>query len=365
LDTSGGMSRLRPVRLAGVAASSQSAVGPATGLAGDAHDIAVDQTGDRIYVAYTLSAAAPGGIAVFDVIGGTCRDEWDELPTCSACDEPDCVTLATIHGYRPGFKVMDAVEPTTDPADDLAHSIARIDNRDGRHVLRSTELLSEAIECLLDCCEQHNGTPGPPGPAGPAGPGLEPGLTQISATSWEHAKDMTVDQLRTVVRFPGEPQEQRLHGVTVMFTDTVRVAAVDSRHVFQVDAPNPAYLQGAEFGLDCRCPILGEVFPAVPQFDANGMFVQADVIDPPTDAIALSFVFDARFVKQALMNPDRMPDDLWVKVRGDFVIDKNGKAVDAEFARAQFPTGDRPAGSKYGSQGGTFESWFRPIRDNN
>jgi hypothetical protein len=376
LDSSGGMSRVRPVRLAGIAASSQSAVGPASGLAGDAHDIAVDETGGRIYVAYTLSAAEPGGIAVFDLIGGTCRDGWEELPTCPACDEPDCVTLATIHGYRPGFKVLDAAEPPSEPAEDLAHSIARIDNRDGRHVLRSTALLGETIECLLDCCEQSGGTglqgpagadgaTGPTGPRGPAGPGLEAGLTQIAGISWPHAKDMTVDQLRTVVRFPGTPQEQRLHGVTVMFTDTVQVAAIDSRHVFQVDAPNVAFPQGAEFGFDCRCPIVGEVFPVVAQLDANGQFVQADVIDPPTDADAVSFVFNARFVKQALVNPDRMPDDLWVKVRGDFVVDKNGKAVDAEFARAEFPTGDRPAGSKHGSQGGTFESWFRPIRDNN
>jgi hypothetical protein len=49
---------------------------------------------------------------------------------------------------------------------------------------------------------------------------------------------------------------------------------------------------------------------------------------------------------------------LWARVHGDFVLDEQGRAVDAEFTRAQFPTGDRPAGSGFGIQGGLFESWF-------
>jgi hypothetical protein len=34
------------------------------------------------------------------------------------------------------------------------------------------------------------------------------------------------------------------------------------------------------------------------------------------------------------------------------------RAIDAEFVRAQLPTGDRPATSPFGIQGGLFESWF-------
>jgi DNA uptake protein ComE-like DNA-binding protein len=44
-----------------------------------------------------------------------------------------------------------------------------------------------------------------------------------------------------------------------------------------------------------------------------------------------------------------------------------GRAIDAEFVRAQLPTGDRPASpppaAALGVQGGLFESWFRPARD--
>jgi hypothetical protein len=34
------------------------------------------------------------------------------------------------------------------------------------------------------------------------------------------------------------------------------------------------------------------------------------------------------------------------------------RAIDAEFVRAELPTGDRPKGSPFGIQGGLFESWF-------
>jgi len=55
--------------------------------------------------------------------------------------------------------------------------------------------------------------------------------------------------------------------------------------------------------------------------------------------------------------------DLWVLLRGDFVVDTNGRAIDAEFVRAELPTGDRPSGDKHGVQGGLFESWFDPSPD--
>ncbi len=56
--------------------------------------------------------------------------------------------------------------------------------------------------------------------------------------------------------------------------------------------------------------------------------------------------------------------DIWVRLRGDFVLDHEDppRAIDAEFVRHEFDTGDRPAGSKFGIQGGTFESWFQPKK---
>ena len=50
-----------------------------------------------------------------------------------------------------------------------------------------------------------------------------------------------------------------------------------------------------------------------------------------------------------------------VRLNGEFVVDEDGRAVDAEFTRAELPTGDRPAGSAFGVQGGLFQSWFRVV----
>jgi hypothetical protein len=57
----------------------------------------------------------------------------------------------------------------------------------------------------------------------------------------------------------------------------------------------------------------------------------------------------------------KLPVDLKVvKVRllGDFVLDSKKRAISAEFVRHQLPTGQIPAGSPFGLEGGTFESWF-------
>lgn len=63
-----------------------------------------------------------------------------------------------------------------------------------------------------------------------------------------------------------------------------------------------------------------------------------------------------------LFNPDsfenELRNDLRVVVHGDFIVDSEGNAIDAEHVRATLPTGDRPAGAERGIQGGRFESWF-------
>jgi len=51
-------------------------------------------------------------------------------------------------------------------------------------------------------------------------------------------------------------------------------------------------------------------------------------------------------------------NQLYVIVRGDFVLDDQGRAVDAEHLRGQLPSGDRPAVVDRGVQGGRFESWL-------
>ena len=62
--------------------------------------------------------------------------------------------LATVTGWRVGFELEDVEDPPTDPAQDAAAGIARIDNS-VRTVLASTQAITRALECLFD---QSGGT---------------------------------------------------------------------------------------------------------------------------------------------------------------------------------------------------------------
>jgi hypothetical protein len=78
-------------------------------------------------------------------------------------------------------------------------------------------------------------------------------------------------------------------------------------------------------------------------------------------------VFDDAAVRTLLqlgeLGPEWQPwSNPRIRLRGDFVLDTNDppRAIDAEYVRAELPTGDRPSGSDVGIQGGLFESWFQP-----
>ena len=126
-----------------------------------------------------------------------------------------------------------------------------------------------------------------------------------------------------------------------------------------------------QLGVRCRCPLVGDVLPVDFEVDASGQRITAARVrmDAP-DTLArgapgIAWVLDQRRTpREALQEFVR---ELWVALRGDFVLDLRGRAVDAEFVRAELPTGDRPAGSDFGVQGGVFDSWFeldddQPLR---
>jgi len=417
LESSGGMSRIQSLSVPRIVEGKPNAVGPAFGFAGDATDIEVSPTGFNIYVAYTLDTAdAPGGVAVFSVENEVCADIfWRSLDGCDDCDDPNCVVVATIHGYEPGFVMLDPSDPLSDPAIDLTNKISRIDNRAGRKLLPSTSLIAEAVECILESgVSSGPGSAGPPGPTGPqgpagpagpqglqgvpgspgsqgqkgdkgdpgsqgiqglkgdkgdpgvkgdpgadgpAGPGLELDLVQISNLSWRHADTMSEPELRCILTSP--TAQTRQLGVVIQFTGKVQFKPIDN-HIFEVCAPQVTLPGTSDRGYACRCPIKGKVVAVkVNNIGADGRITDATVISSNTpDAIA--FIFDDTFVKATFQQVDL--SDLWVRLRGDFVVDTNKRAIDAEFVRAELPTGDRASGSKFGIQGGTFESWFTPKR---
>lgn len=140
----------------------------------DARDLVLTSNGQRLFVPYVADPTITnaGGVAIVDISEANCRALlWPE--ECPSCDEGDCLVLATIENYRPGFRVLDMPNPAPDASADLEAGIARIDNKLGRKYLPSTSAIAAALECLLEnCCggTQGGGEQGPPGPPGPQGP---------------------------------------------------------------------------------------------------------------------------------------------------------------------------------------------------
>lgn len=345
-------------------------------------DIALAPSATELFIAYEDDppAADRGGIAVLEIDEHGCDEIlWRSLEGCPSCDVPDCVVLATIENFNVGDRLEAQTVPPADPVADMAAHVARIDNRKGRRLLPSIESLLELIECIRGHAAGGTGAQGPPGPPGPAGAqgpqgpagpqgvqgpigpqgpqgppgeGLEPDLTQITALSWQHNTSgngfITVNRLN-----PGA----HTTGIVVGFTKKVDVSRVDAAHVFQVLVPSGGAAQ-AKQGLLCRCAVQGEIVPVNFTTDPGDahLVVGADEVPGPL-APGAAFIFDPNTAvgKQIV---SFVITDLWVVIRGDFVVDGDGRAVDAEFVRAQLPTGDRPAGSKFSNQGGPFGSWF-------
>jgi hypothetical protein len=358
--------------------------------------------GELLYVPF-LGATAntfDGGVAKIAVEDCQCDDIlWRSLDGCPSCDE-ECVVLATIEGYKVGVVVDAVTTPPSDPAADAAAGIARIDNRRGRRLLPSAQTLLDMVECVSACAPTAGGAgtqgpPGPPGPAGPVGPmgpagpggdggqgpagpvgpaggagpqgpvgpagpagdagpqgppgpGLEAKLTQIVALSWTHNK---AGGLVPITNLAGGTD----FGFVIAFSAPVNVqhprSPVDPDHVFQVLLPDP--FNDAKLTA-CWCPLVGgTIFPVDPTIVGGTLVTKAGVVASPSMGVA----FIPKQPPGAFANTPRM----WIKLRGDFVIDQAEKAIDAEFVRAELPTGDRPHGSPFGIEGGQFESWFRPT----
>ena len=208
---------------------------------------------------------------------------------------------------------------------------------------------------------------GPAGSKGDPGEGLEQGLTRIEALSWTH----NIQQIAAT----GNPNSfavevtlltgAKVPGIVIGFTGDVQVSkTIDPDHVFQV-LVNHSNADDQARGFVCRCAIRGRTVPVKLNLDAQGKIVvnAAGHIDtateaPAGDARGVAFLLDKQLFPIAGEILAGKVNDLWILLRGDFVLDNKGKAVDAEFARAELPTGDHPNGSLFGIQGGLFESWF-------
>ena len=157
----------------------------------------------------------------------------------------------------------------------------------------------------------------------------------------------------------------KIPGLVIGFTDEVQVSkTIDAEHVLQV-LVNHTTADESRQGFVCRCPIRGRAIPVKLKVDPQGKIVVNDAgrIDtaselPAGNARGVAFLLDMQLAPIARNILAGIVNDLWITLRGDFVLDTTGNAVDAEFVRAELPSGDRPKSSLFGIQGGLFESWF-------
>ena len=329
--------------------------------------------GSHLYVSYSGDGKSiPGGIAILDVIQDDCCGLFKQtIEGCPDCTDGNCIVLATINGYKYAQPV----------------GLSDIDNLADRHLLVSTDLLTQAVQCL---CEQ-GGVAGQPGPQGPPGlpgkdgapgqngldgatgpkgdkgdpgPGLETGLVQIDAVSWVHGKTMLfTDLLPFQYVDPVSKKTGDSRGLVIHFKNghVQMPSSTDAPQIFQV-LLDPQWINDRAFGFENPCVITGNIIP-VTVTAISGNRVTAAHLTPgsPTTTDALAFVFNSLDRVFTLISSQEVQNlDVLVRLRGDFLLDTGSpaRAISAEFVRAQFPTGERPPGSGLCLEGGTFESWF-------
>jgi hypothetical protein len=355
---------------------------------------------NRILESYSIDVEIVDGVPDEPKPPDDCCELWKKpLDGCPHCDQPDCVVLATIADWVPGAPIVAQAPP---PPGSVS-----IDNLTHRHMLPSVQAIAEFLDCLklcepgggggggqgepgkgidkvtatfVDCKKPGSATivEGPPrtlvleipkgcdgddGKPGDPGPGLEPGLTRIRALSWTHKVPVAKGALAKIDMGPNERPQL---GVVIAFTNRVVRKSVDSEHVFQVLVTHDEMLLD-RLPLRCRCPIDGQVI-AVENLQMSGPLIVGATATADPQPEALAFIFGG---PNREMPPEGVVEllndrELWIMLRCDFVIDRNGKAVDGEHLRGALLSGDRPAppdpAEKFGIQGGLFESWFTLSR---
>lgn len=331
---------------------------PAAASVNPTGDLVLSDDGASLYLPYSgNSSGVSGAAAIVNVAQNECAGIFDNaIDGCPDCDDGNCIVLATITGY----------------VYQSAVTASMIDNLTDRHLLASTDTLTEAVKCLLLQSPSSGGVgpQGPPGPAGPtgatgpqgstgpqgpaglpgqtgqsgpAGPGLETSLTRIKALSWIHGQ---TSPMRTI-NIAG--QNSQAFCIALAFTSPIDITQIDPMYVLQVwvSETSPTNLA---FSLQWA-QLLGNIVPlkfAPGDIDASGKILQATVAGSgPAEGVA--------FVMQKL---DRQFNHVKIVFLGDFVKDSSKRAISSEFVRAELPTGEIPSGNDIGLEGGIFLSWF-------
>jgi hypothetical protein len=218
--------------------------------------------------------------------------------------------------------------------------------------------------------------------SGPQETNTEPGLSRIVATSWTHGYDYSsADALEVQLERDGDPfpapalvfafgTTPVTRPPTILETDDpglvdVQAMTTDVFRMFvELDISETAnYTFPGRVRLRVQPP---RIWPleSVQVSDTDQEDRGLEISRGTYGTVTRNGVQCARGVALFLPDPvSEFVDDIIggrieVDVRGDFVRDTQGRAIDAEFVRGELPTGDRPHGSSHGVQGGRFESWL-------
>jgi competence ComEA-like helix-hairpin-helix protein len=209
-----------------------------------------------------------------------------------------------------------------------------------------TKLSFAVLLCVILGCNTQENSP----PSNQAGVNFETDLTRIVALSWKHNASTMLQ-----IDLDGKPQRALVVGFAKQKLGDAGHVVVGNgsldENSFQVFVEQRHH-EGNYDWYDLVRIGPQSILGIMPVVDSNGIIIKATTITGPASGAA--FVFSPDAFKAV------WGQKLLIVIRGDFIRDETGKrAVDAEFVRGEVPTGDRPQVSKYGIQGGRFESWVK------
>lgn len=328
------------------------------------HQIVLVANRQHLYALFqgTSEETDKGGFAVIDVIETTCEDllkrALDDCPSCADDDEDDgCIVLATIKNYTASKKITDDV----------------IDNFTDRHLLPSTDLITDVVRCMLEN-GGGKGRRGEEGPRGKNGEGIEdvdakivepgqPGRAWIAEDDEKRTLFLEIPRGRDGQDFKrpeythicginwvhrGERSKDAIEDQGIVIAFNRPIHAIDiNRHTFQVLGHRN------EDGMICWCELTGHARGVQLDLEPEeeGTFKIVGVHEPHLHPTYETLVNGAIFRAEELPFD---PGTLRVILKGDLIRDERGHGIDANHLPPWLP--ERVSGD--GIEGGTFESWF-------
>lgn len=328
-----------------------------------------------------------------DVQGLDCAEALEGGP-CPGCDAGDCLVLATVRNWQPGFAFHDMPAGLSDPLADAAAKIARLDNREGRIHLASTRAIQTLLECLMshpvagikgdkgdkgdpgkdgtdgqdgkdgqdgedgkDGIDGIDGQDGKDGQDGLPGNPFDPTLAHICSANWRHAEKATLADLSIN---GGNPS------LIVSFDKEVKAGYFSPQNIIveartQIEDPfgpiliwrqlRAEAIQPLQMKQECTLDIKG-IGP-----DGGG------------NCTGVRYLFnDAQDIEKRVNELQVML--IRVRIIGDLIPDKSLRGLDANHLPKIDGNGNPywigpPGGDPYvtgdGIAGGTFESWFELV----